>query len=433
MIRKKIVLFMGIMALGLAACGKKEGSVLSNDSNQEFQAEEKYEEYHITTSQFEDTDLSIKIPKEYLVYGTEPSVNGQSYFAIFVNEGTNEDCRQMITVTVKTKPTPDYTAESEYEYWSNDPDAGEIIEKDGVYVTYSNYGDEEHRCVATFRDVGNLLVNCKWETVVNPDSSVTYEDLEKAMEEIVFEEVEKPETETTEAAPESEETESSLAEEEIPVETQPQSEEETIEVVEVYSILDYPDDDWRCAGFYVDGKFAKLPMTYEELKELGFAEKIEITNSSRDVTELMIPAYTSNTDCSFVCQNSDGEGLYVNFVNTTAEEQKIENCIIYRIQLINPDDENRSGYGELPDTMTLCNGIGFDSTYEEVIALMGEPDKVSDLSSYIKDGVGFNGSLTYYFEEGNRKRYLEMTIYDNVVNGITIWVPPIDADFIIEW
>lgn len=206
-------------------------------------------------------------------------------------------------------------------------------------------------------------------------------------------------------------------------------EEAEVEPVEVYGELDYPDDDWRCAGFYINGSFAKLPMTYEELSELGFDKLCNANGMEIALFEpesYMIPAYSFRAISSYELYNNMEESIYPFFVNVAAEEKYVTECMIYSLRFVDYTHENRSGYGELPQDVKICNGISWDTSYDEVIALMGEPDEGIDVS----DEEGFSGTLTYYMEDGNSDRYVEIDFFRNSVDEFRINAMPIDAHLI---
>lgn len=200
------------------------------------------------------------------------------------------------------------------------------------------------------------------------------------------------------------------------------------EPVPIFAPLDYSDDDWRCAGFYLNGEFAKLPMSWEEFSALGFASLCRQTiGSFQSVEQCMVEEYPIRPYYylinSLYAYNDAEEMISVYFVNTEGEEQDVKDCIVYKVRFVGPSHENFGGYGELPEDVKLCNGISWDTTYEEVIALMGEADKVIDVS----EDKGFCGTLTYYMEEGNRKRRVEFEFYNNIVDTFSINALPIDG------
>ncbi|MBQ4536859.1 MAG: ribosomal protein L7/L12 [Lachnospiraceae bacterium] len=197
------------------------------------------------------------------------------------------------------------------------------------------------------------------------------------------------------------------------------------EAVEVYAELNYPEDDWRSAGFYVDGQYAQLPMSYQELCELGFdqlllagqPEKLEECDAETK-ENYTLPAYSINMANSIDAGNEKGDQMRIYLVNVTGEEQWIPDNTVYSIQAYKPTDTD-AGVQDIK----LCNGVTWGTTYEEVLELMGDADKVQDVSN----GNGFDGTLIYYLEEGRSVRKISIHFFRNQVDSFVIDAKPIDA------
>lgn len=307
-------------------------------------------------------------------------------------------------------------------------------------------GEETLKRVTLFADMDEeLYLLCR---VTSREEGVELEDLEKVLDSLIFS-VEQDkriygildnsvdyEKETQMASsgaaqePAGEGSGETAASEENASGSEPegsvQASEQTIAPPEVYPPLDYPDDDWRCAGFYLNGELVKLPLTWDEFAELGYDTLCSSATGSSGVQWLVDEDY-SLKPYHYIIQpkfayNEAGEGIRVFFVNVEGETQVVWDCVVYQVHFYEPPKgADVGGVGKVPEDVKLCNGVTWGDTYEEVVELMGEPDEI--LGS--EKDEGFSGSLTWYMEEGNRKRYVELHFHKNVVNEITINALPI--------
>lgn len=444
MVKKRIltIILTAVMILSLCSCGKKNIET-SSETKQDNIVHGPYEEY-VMDNMFGDT-LSIKVPESFLIYG-EDTINYQGeetiYLSLNVNDGTNAEIEENLTVTLYERDESvlseydkfDYVIESyknryEFELIQEETTAnGHTLWIEGVNPDHDfEKRSSKIRMVAHYVDLDGFVVCCLLVcdySLKEHEEIVSFEEFETVVKSVVLEMV--PPV-TSESIVLSEIDESTITSETIESETPtvivesatsaeqtesvvPEPSTESEPVVEVT----YEKDDWRSAGFYVDGNYGKLPMTYEELKNLGFEE---LKFSTRDIDENdTIEALKSFKYGDLDAYNTEGELLLVDFCNETETEQQVKDCTIYAIRFTRPDHELRSG-----EDVELCNGLSWGASYAEAIELMGEPDKNIDLTNE----YGYNGELYYYFDENSVGKYICLNFFKDELEGIYITVNPI--------
>lgn len=218
------------------------------------------------------------------------------------------------------------------------------------------------------------------------------------------------------------------------VDYEEETQEEPIEPREVYAPLDYPDDDWRSAGFYLNGELVKLPLTWDEFSELGYDALYSSIGKPGMESYLAEEGY-SLEPCFYSIEalyayNEAEEGIGVYLVNVEGKTQAVKDCVVYKTRFIKPPtDVDAGGIGKTPQDVKLCNGVTWDTTYEEVLELMGEADKVAYVTS---ENGGFGGILIYYMEKENHDRYVQIEFCENTVEAFAISALPIDGRWLAD-
>lgn len=437
--------------LGLCACGKEV-------QMEQAEIQEPCREW-IRTGSLEQLTISLKVPEKYLIY-EDMVVSGELRnelisTSLYVNDGTDPEIEEVLYVSVYEKPGRnngqnefEYVTDSQKDYYNfeliEEKEEDDIkmlfiegVDKDSEYESLSN----KLRIAAGFITVDDYVFSCQVSCMYlhkEEEEKVGFKELEQIVKDVVIEvlpyeglQPEEKGTESTESSrvePE-ESVESSQAEKAEIVESTESSTESggesqaEIEGVAVYETPEYPQDDWRSGGLYYNGTYFQVPMSYQELCDLGFnrlgnngMDNIdEISDESK--AHYMLPAYSCNLAITLNAYNEEDKWLNVSFVNETGEEQWIKDCTIYEIRF--SDDVMEENLG---DSIQLCNGITHMSTYEEVIELMGEPS----YESGSKDENGYFGTMTYQIE-GVGDHRVSIHFFRNQVDGFTVTMMPIDA------
>ena len=154
--------------------------------------------------------------------------------------------------------------------------------------------------------------------------------------------------------------------------------------------------------FAWDGVVYNFPMTYQDIVDAGFTIDEDYTKETLDSYE-----YTT----SITAKNAAGERVYVRFKNFTEEDGRpLTDCEIYGFGFESDD------FWDVNPSVTICNGITFGMTVDEVKAIMGEPDYY-----YSSDDPEFDRKeLAYYTEGSSRENELELEFYNGILDEITI-------------
>ena len=151
-----------------------------------------------------------------------------------------------------------------------------------------------------------------------------------------------------------------------------------------YEEIAFTSKDISSLEFALNGQVLMFPTTVKELEGAGYTLDVPYQNE-------VLQGSNGTVYCAVYCSARNGEGSMIRFsaCNLSKESKPIEECEI----------ENISAEDAL---FILCNGVSLESSYEEVIAIMGEPDE--------------------YEEEGNAKKLTYMiadgySIYIRYMNG----------------
>lgn len=141
-----------------------------------------------------------------------------------------------------------------------------------------------------------------------------------------------------------------------------------------YEEIVFTSKDISSLEFALNGQVLTFPTTVKELENIGYIldppyEKEVLQGSNGTIY------YTAL--CS--ARNDSGGVVRFNAYNLSEESKTIEEC---EIEYITAEDA----------LFILCNGVSIESSYDEVIAIMGEPDE------YEEDGD--IKKMTYEVKEG---------------------------------
>lgn len=163
----------------------------------------------------------------------------------------------------------------------------------------------------------------------------------------------------------------------------------------------FSSNDWKTLEFALDGEIHTFPMTLADVEEAGF--NIDEEYKSETLESNM---YTT----SVVAENSEGERFYIRFKNFTDADKELKDCDIYGFNFEIDD------YRDVNPDVTICNGITFGMTVDEVKALMGEPDYY-----YESDNTDLDRKeLDYYVTGKSYDSSLELSFIDGKLNEITL-------------
>ena len=151
-----------------------------------------------------------------------------------------------------------------------------------------------------------------------------------------------------------------------------------------YEEIAFTSKDISSLEFALNGQVLTFPTTVKELEDAGYTLDVPYQNE-------VLQGSNGTVYCAVNCSARNGEGSMIRFsaCNLSKESKPIEECEI----------ENISAEDAL---FILCNGVSLESSYEEVIAIMGEPDEYEEEGNAKK--------LTYMIADG----YL---IYIRYMNG----------------
>lgn len=161
----------------------------------------------------------------------------------------------------------------------------------------------------------------------------------------------------------------------------------------------FSSNDWKTLEFALDGEVYTFPMTYADVEAAGFV--IE-----DDLSEILESNYYT---LSYTAKNAEGEQFYVRFKNFTDTDKALKDCDIYGFSFEVQD------YRDVNPDVTLCNGVTFGMTVDEVKAIMGEPDYY-----YESDSEYDYKSMEYYVTGKSYDSTIELWFTDGALNEITI-------------
>lgn len=163
----------------------------------------------------------------------------------------------------------------------------------------------------------------------------------------------------------------------------------------------FSTDDWKTLEFALDGEIYTFPITLADIEAAGFTIDEEYKSETLESN-----MYTT----SVTAENAAGERFYVRFKNFTDTDKELKDCDIYGFSF-EVDD-----YRDVNPDVTICNGVTFGMTIDEVKALMGEPDYYyeSDSTEYDRK------ELDYYVTGKSYDSSLEMSFTDGKLNDITL-------------
>lgn len=151
-----------------------------------------------------------------------------------------------------------------------------------------------------------------------------------------------------------------------------------------YEEIAFTTSDFETLEFALNGQVLTFPVTVAEVEAAGY--KLDAPYQNEVLTGAGGIGYFT-----MLCSARNGSGSVVKFnaCNLSEESKPIAEC---EIEYISAEDSS----------FILCNGISLESSYEEVIAIMGEP------AEYEEDGD--TRKLTYEIGEG-------YTLYIKYVRG----------------
>lgn len=161
----------------------------------------------------------------------------------------------------------------------------------------------------------------------------------------------------------------------------------------------FTSNDWKTLEFALDGEVYTFPMTYADVEAAGFV-------IDDDLSEILESNYYT---LSYTAENSEGEQIYVRFKNFTDTDKAMKDCDIYGFKFEVED------YRDVNPDVTLCNGVTFGMTVDEVKDIMGEPDYY-----YESDSDNDYKSMEYYVTGHSYDSTIELWFTDGLLNEITI-------------
>jgi len=163
----------------------------------------------------------------------------------------------------------------------------------------------------------------------------------------------------------------------------------------------FSSDDWKTLEFALDGKTYTFPMTLADVEAAGFMIDEEYKSE-----KLESNMYTT----SVTAENEAGEQFYVRFKNFTDADKELKDCEIYGFSFEVVD------YRDVNPDVTLCNGVTFGMTIDEVKTLMGEPDYYYESDSTDID----RKEMDYYVTGKSYDSSLELSFTDGKLDSITL-------------
>ncbi len=163
-----------------------------------------------------------------------------------------------------------------------------------------------------------------------------------------------------------------------------------------YEEIAFTSKDISSLEFALNGQVLTFPTTVKEIESVGYILDAPYQNE-------VLQGSNGTVYYSVNCSARNGEGSMIRFsvCNLSEESKPIEECEI----------ENISAEDAL---FVLCNGVSIESSYEEVIAIMGEPDEYEEegdakkLTYMVADGY----SLYIRYAKGNYEKMETLRLSD---------------------
>ena len=156
--------------------------------------------------------------------------------------------------------------------------------------------------------------------------------------------------------------------------------------------------------FWLNGTEYSLPMKYGEMDDIGF----DLIDENEG---LWFPPEYEET--IFLTDDDGYDWLMVSVSNNTDEDLYLEDCVVDYIYVENPTVYDV--FAEIPD-FEFCDGITFDSGYNEVEAYLGTPYYYYE-----------NSSDDYYYEMfewayygDDEMHFVSIDFYDGQMYSVTI-------------
>ena len=161
-----------------------------------------------------------------------------------------------------------------------------------------------------------------------------------------------------------------------------------------YEEIDFTTTDYKAMEFALNGQVLTFPVTVAEVEAAGY--KLDEVYRSE-----VLPATSGITYTTILCSATSDSGHKIKYIayNLTEESLNVLDC---GIETIYAKDES----------FILCNGISISSSYEEVIATMGEP------TEYEED---YNSKTLTYKIDDNYSIYIKY-LYGNFETMETLMI-----------
>ncbi len=190
--------------------------------------------------------------------------------------------------------------------------------------------------------------------------------------------------------------------EEAPQDTEKESEQEDEESKEPAAPPEFSTTDWKSLEFALNGQVFAFPLTWSDIEAAGYLFREEYAQ------EVLEAGYYTT---SLTAKNDERELLSIQFKNFGEEDQKLENCYVYGVKL-------DSYYNP---TAILCNGVTFGMSFEDVKALMGEPDDYyTNVTEDEPSPERIYENAKYYVEGTLQKSLIQFTFSDRALTGIQL-------------
>lgn len=152
-----------------------------------------------------------------------------------------------------------------------------------------------------------------------------------------------------------------------------------------YSEIAFTTNDMASMEFALNGKVVTFPLSVKELEQTGY------TLTDDGLIQGKSDLFYTVRNCSAEANDFDSH-VSLSVANLNETDSFARDCVI---QSIFAKDEH----------FILCNGISLSSTYDEVVAVMGKPDKLED--------TGYSKTLEYFYDTPSG----EMEVYINFSSG----------------
>lgn len=163
----------------------------------------------------------------------------------------------------------------------------------------------------------------------------------------------------------------------------------------------FSSTDWKTLEFALDGVIYTFPMTWADVEAAGYQLEDEYRHE-------VLGSYEYTT--SFTAESESGERFNVRFKNFEEGERELQDCYVYGFGF------EQSQWRDVNPEVTLCNGVTFGMTVEEVKAIMGEPDYY-----YESDDPDYDRkAMNYYVTGSSLGSELEFSFHDGILDEITI-------------